>query len=383
MFWKKIAQEGAARTGIIHTDHGDILTPTFMPVGTQATVKTLDNDDIRATGASVILANTYHLHLRPGEDTIAKLGGVHRFMNYDRPLLTDSGGFQVFSLGAQREEKDGAHANHVKIDADGVSFRSHLDGSSHRFTPEIAVDIQHKLGADIIMAFDICTPDSATYASARAAMETTHAWARRCIDAQQKKGPHDWTQFLFGIVQGANHRELRRESAQFISSLPFDGIAVGGESIGYNMAATAEILDWLADALPDDRPRYAMGVGYNPRDLFTVVARGIDMFDCVAPTRVARNGTLYCRAAPDLKINIRNAEHATNAAPIDAWCDCFTCTHHTRAYVHHLFKCEEMLAYRLASIHNVRFMLKLCEEMRAAIATGNFKNIQEEWGATK
>src|SRR3989338_5247871 len=403
MFWEKLTTDGAARTGILHTDHGDILTPTFMPVGTQATVKTLDSRDIRETGASVILANTYHLHLRPGEDAVTTLCGVHKFMNYACPILTDSGGFQVFSLGssghshftpareasnALREVQTPAqnsnattsnHSNHVSIDSDGVSFRSHLDGSTHRFSPEIAIDIQRKLGADIIMAFDICTPNAATFDEARAAMETTHRWAERCIAAHAKKGPHDWTQFLFGIIQGANHRELRRESAQFISSLPFDGVAIGGESIGYNMAATAETLDWLADLLPDDRPRYTMGVGYNPRDLFTVIERGIDMFDCVAPTRVARNGTLYCRATADLKINIRNAEHTLSTRPIDDWCDCFTCKNHTRAYLHHLFKCEEMLAYRLASIHNVRFMLKLCEEIREAIANGEFKKYQATW----
>lgn len=383
MFWEKNAHDGAARTGIIYTDHGDIMTPTFMPVGTQATVKTLDSRDIRAAGASVILANTYHLHLRPGEDTVAELGGVHKFMNYDGPILTDSGGFQVFSLGAQREEREGAAANKVAIDSDGVSFRSHLDGSTHRFTPESAIEIQHKLGADIIMAFDICTPDSATFDEARGAMDTTHAWARRCItahaDANAHKGRHAWQQFLFGIVQGANHRELRRESAEFISSLPFDGIAVGGESIGYNMEATATTLDWIADLLSPDKPRYAMGVGYSPRDMFTVVERGIDMFDCVAPTRVARNGTLYCRAEPNLKLNIRNASHARDTAPIDAWCDCFTCTHHTRAYVHHLFKCDELLGLRLATIHNVRFMLKLCEEIRAAIAQGEFQKLKLEW----
>lgn len=379
MFWEKTAQDGRARTGIIHTDHGDILTPTFMPVGTQATVKTLDSRDIKESGASVILANTYHLHLRPGEDLLAKLGGVHKFMNYDGPMLTDSGGFQVFSLGAQREEKEGASANKVKIDFDGVSFRSHLDGSLHRFSPEIAIDIQHKLGADIIMNFDICTPDSATFEQAHEAMVITHAWAERCIEAHKLAGPHPWKQFLFGIIQGANHRELRRESAKFISSLPFDGIAVGGESIGYNMEMTATTLDWLEDLLPDDKPRYTMGVGYNPRDLFDVIERGVDMFDCVAPTRVARNGTLYNREGKDLKLNIRNAQFSDDTNPIDTWCDCFTCKNHTRAYIHHLFKCEEMLAYKLASVHNVRFMLKLCEEIRGAIARGGFQKYKAEW----
>ncbi len=379
MFFQETARDGRARTGIIHTDHGDILTPTFMPVGTQATVKTLDSRDVAETGASVILANTYHLHLRPGEDLVAAMGGVQKFMNYPGPMLTDSGGFQVFSLGAQREEKEGADAGNVKIDFDGVSFRSHLDGSTHRFTPEIAIDIQKKIGADIIMAFDICTPDSATFEQARQAMQTTHVWAARCIEAMKQPGPHAWNQFLFGIIQGANHKELRQESARAITAMPFDGIAIGGESIGYNMEMTATTLDWLQDLLPADKPRYTMGVGYSPRDIFTVVERGIDMFDCVAPTRVARNGTLYTRATENLKLNIRNAEHALSQEPIDAWCDCSTCKNYTRGYVHHLFKAEEMLGYRLASIHNVRFMLKLCEEIREAIGAGKFEEYKKSW----
>jgi len=381
MFWTKTAEDGRARTGIIHTDHGDILTPTFMPVGTQATVKALDSRDIAETGASVILANTYHRHLRPGEDLVAKLGGLHTFMSYPGPMLTDSGGFQVFSLGAQREEKEGADAGNVKIDFDGVSFRSHIDGSSHRFSPEIAIDIQHKLGADIIMNFDICTPDSATFEKAREAMIITHQWAERCIEAHALPGPHPWKQFLFGIIQGANHESLRRESAQFISALPFDGIAVGGESIGYNMEMTRTTLDWLEGLLPDDKPRYTMGVGYDPRDMFSVIARGIDMFDCVAPTRVARNGTLYCRDNENLKLNIRNAQFADDTRAIDAWCDCTTCKTYTRAYIHHLFKADELLAYKLTSVHNTRFLLKLCEEIRAAIQNKQFKKLAEEWNA--
>lgn len=381
MFWTKTAEDGRARTGIIHTDHGDILTPTFMPVGTQATVKALDSRDIAETGASVILANTYHLHLRPGEDLIAKLGGLHTFMSYSGPMLTDSGGFQVFSLGAQREEKEGADAGNVKIDFDGVSFRSHIDGSSHRFSPEIAIDIQHKLGADIIMNFDICTPDSATFEKAREAMIITHQWAERCIEAHALPGPHPWKQFLFGIIQGANHESLRRESAQFISALPFDGIAVGGESIGYNMEMTRTTLDWLEGLLPDDKPRYTMGVGYDPRDMFSVIARGIDMFDCVAPTRVARNGTLYCRDNENLKLNIRNAQFAEDTHAIDAWCDCTTCKTYTRAYIHHLFKADELLAYKLTSVHNTRFLLKLCEEIRDAIQNKQFKKLAAEWNA--
>lgn len=397
MFFELIASDGRARAGIIHTDHGDILTPTFMPVGTQATVKTLDSRDIKESGASVILGNTYHLHLRPGEDLIAELGGLHKFMNYSGPILTDSGGFQVFSLATKRGELPSATASPtrtsepaadvasdksprlVTINDNGVAFRSHLDGSEHNFTPEKAIEIQHKIGADIIMAFDVCTPDAADHDAALAAMQLTHVWAERCLAAHAQAGPHTWKQFLFGIIQGANHRDLREISARTISALPFDGVAVGGESIGYNMEATATTLDWLQNLLPPEKPHYAMGVGYSPRDLFTVIERGIDMFDCVAPTRVARNGLLYCRATPDLKINIRNAAHAHDTKPIDAWCDCSTCQNYSRAYLHHLFKAEEMLAYRLASIHNVRFLLKLCSEIRAAILAKNFSDYRATW----
>lgn len=377
MFFELLATDGAARAGVIHTEHGDIPTPAFMPVGTQAAVKALTNTDVINAGASVILGNTYHLHLRPGEDLIAKFGGLHRFMNYPGPTLTDSGGFQVFSLGAQRAEKDGA--NNVKIDADGVTFQSHIDGSAHRFTPEIAIEIQKKIGADIIMSFDICTPDAATHEAARAAMNTTHEWARRCVAAHAKSGPHAWKQFLFGIIQGANHRDLREESARFISALPFSGVAIGGESIGYNMEATVTTLDWLASILPTDKPRYTMGVGYKPRDLVAVVAHGADMFDCVAPTRVARNGALYTRDNPEQILNINNAQFRTDRAPIDAWCDCYTCKNHTRAYLHHLFRCKELSALELASVHNVRFMLKVCAEMRAAITAGEFQKFAADW----
>ncbi|OGH84329.1 MAG: tRNA guanosine(34) transglycosylase Tgt, partial [Candidatus Magasanikbacteria bacterium RIFOXYC12_FULL_32_21b] len=301
-----------ARTGLIQTDHGVIETPDFMPVGTQATVKTLDKEDLNTIGAQIILANTYHLHLRPTEDLIAKFGGLHKFMNWDKPILTDSGGFQVFSLGLQKEAKDvTSNEKLVSIDDDGVTFKSHLDGSTHRFTPEEAVRIQHKIGADIIMAFDECTPDDADNAYTKKAMQRTHEWAERCISEHKKNTEyHDYKQFLFGIIQGANHEDLRKESAQIISSLDFDGIAIGGESIGYNMEATKNILDWVGDIIPEDKPHYTMGVGFNPSDLFEVVERGVDMFDCVAPTRVARNGRLFVHKEinPKMYINIKNSE---------------------------------------------------------------------------
>jgi queuine/archaeosine tRNA-ribosyltransferase len=310
-----------------------------MPVGTQATVKTLDQQDLKNINAPIVLGNTYHLHLRPGEDVVAAAGGLHKFMNWSQPILTDSGGFQVFSLGLQKnkgksvilsETKDPSRSDKrdssakpqndndkqgqlVSIDEDGVTFTSHLDGSTHRFTPESAIEIQHKLGADIIMAFDECTPDNIDYQYAKEAMERTHRWAERCLAFHKNKktqkqennstdgirksglsGNLNYSQFLFGIIQGSNHEDLRKESAKFISSLDFDGIAIGGESIGYNMEATKKILDWVYPIIPENKPRYAMGIGLSPTDLLTAVEHGVDMFDCVAPTRLARHGILYC-----------------------------------------------------------------------------------------
>ena len=371
-----------ARTGLIQTDHGIIETPDFMPVGTQATVKTLSKEDLNTIGAQIILANTYHLHLRPTEDLIAKFGGLHKFMNWDKPILTDSGGFQVFSLGLQKEAKDEtSNEKLVSIDDDGVTFKSHLDGSTHRFTPEEAINIQHKIGADIIMAFDECTPDDADIAYTKKAMKRTHEWAERCISEHKKNTKyHGYQQFLFGIIQGANHEELRKESAKIISSLDFDGIAIGGESIGYNMGATKNILDWVSDIIPEDKPHYTMGVGFNPSDLFEVVERGIDMFDCVAPTRVARNGRLFVHKEinPKMYINIKNSEFKTDDQPIDTKCGCFTCQNHTRAYLHHLFKAEEILGLRLASIHNLYFFLELMRQIRKAIKEDRFLELKKD-----
>lgn len=383
-----------ARTGIIHTDHGDIETPIFMPVGTQGTVKSLDFEDLKNLEAQIILGNTYHLHLRPGEDLIAQFGGLHKFMNWDRPILTDSGGFQVFSLGAQKTRKENGRETKndklVEIDEEGVTFRSYIDGSKHRFTPEEAIRIQHKIGADIIMAFDECTPDDANTEYTLSAMERTHRWADRCIIEHQKNSEfHGYRQFLFGIIQGANHKELREQSAQTISKMDFDGIAIGGESIGYNMEATKNILDWVAPFLPEEKPRYTMGLGYSPLDLFEVVERGVDMFDCVAPTRIARNGTLYVH--PEIlkeiktnskwndRIDITKAEFRDDTSPIDPECECFTCKNHSRSYLHHLFKSEELLAYRLATLHNLHFFLNLMKEIRKAIKENRFLELKKRW----
>ncbi len=374
--------DSKARTGIMHTDHGDIETPIFMPVGTQGTVKTLDQTDLHNINAQIILGNTYHLHLRPGEGVLDVQGGLHKFMNWDRPILTDSGGFQVFSLGLQKEKKAVQDQGKlVSITDDGVTFTSHIDGSKHVFTPESAINIQHQIGADIIMAFDECTPDDATPEYARKALNRTHAWAKRCIDEHQKNTRHHgYRQFLFGIIQGAVHRDLREESAKFIASLPFDGIAIGGESIGYNMAGTAEILDWVFPLIPENKPHYAMGVGLNPYDLLVAVEHGVDMFDCVAPTRLARHGMLYIKdTAKKHRLNIKNGSFANDTQPIDPACSCSTCQGYTRSYVHHLFDADELTALRLASIHNLTFLLNLMTETRAAIKENRFLELKKSW----
>jgi len=371
-FFETIHQDkkSRARAGIIRTEHGDIETPIFMPVGTQAVVKTLDSEDLEKINAQIILGNTYHLHLRSGENLIAEIGGLHKFMNWNKPILTDSGGFQVFSLGKSL----------VKIDDDGVSFRSHIDGSKHRFTPESAIEIQNKLGADIIMAFDECTPDDAPYEYAREALNRTHDWAKRCLDFHQKNKKNE-KQFLFGIIQGAKHKDLREESARFISSLDFNGIAIGGESIGYNMEATKEIMDWVVPIIPEDKPRYTMGVGLDPADLLQVVESGADMFDCVAPTRLARHGVLFISDKADCKhrLNITNAKYTKDASPIDKKCECPICLKYTRAYIHHLFLADEMTGMRLASIHNLYFMLDLMRKTRQAILEDNFMEFKKKW----
>lgn len=364
-----------ARAGVIRTAHGEILTPVFMPVGTQGSVKTLDQNDLLALDASIILGNTYHLHLRPGEDLIASAGGLHKFMNWPRPILTDSGGFQVFSLGKNKTAQGGL----VEIDEEGVTFRSHIDGSERRFTPESATDIQHKIGADIIMAFDECTPDDAPVKYAQEAMERTHRWAGRSLEAHQKNTAlHGYPQYMFGIIQGAKNKKLRQASAEYISALDFDGVAIGGESIGYNMEATKEILDWVFSILPENKPHYAMGVGLDPADLLEVVARGVDMFDCVAPTRLARHGLLFVSTKVNAKrrLNITNAAFAADMAPIDPNCSCPVCKNYTRSYLHHLFNAQEITALRLATIHNLHFMLELMRGAREAILADRFEEFK-------
>jgi queuine tRNA-ribosyltransferase len=382
---------GKSRAGTFTTPHGTVQTPMFMPVGTQATVKALDSQDTEATKASIILANTYHLYLRPGMERMQQAGGLHKFMNWDKPILTDSGGFQVFSLGKQMEMKheDGKLPNiqttsMVKIADDGVHFVSHLDGTKHFFSPEKAIEIQRQIGADIIMAFDECTPDKADAAYAQEALDRTHRWAHQCKEyweSVERKNVYGKYQALFGIVQGGSHQELRQDSAREIVGLDFDGVAIGGETVGYNMPLTVEIMDWLRDILPEDKPRYAMGLGRDPQNLIDAVQAGYDIFDCVAPTRIARNGALYVgeldvrgeelRFESEFekgRLQIGNNPNTRDERVIQPGCDCFTCqSGYTRNYLNHLYKTKELIYFRLASIHNVRFMIRLMEQARAEL----------------
>ena len=381
------AYKGNARAGRMQTPHGEALTPMFMPVGTRATIKTLSTEDIESMNPQVVLSNTYHLYLRPGHKHISHLGGLHNFMRYNHPMLTDSGGFQVFSLGEQvRQKGEDQKLKPAKIAEEGVEFSSHLDGSRHLLTPELSMEIQQHLGADIIMAFDECMPDACTYEYGKQSLARTHRWATRCIQAWEASGRtsvQGHYQALFGIVQGAMHRELREEAARFIGSQPFDGIALGGETVGYNMPGTVEMMSWVRDILPEQKPRYAMGLGRDPQNLVDAVMAGFDMFDCVGPTRLARNGALYHgelvaqgdgwkweREFSNGRLRIGNARFALDTEVIVPGCDCYTCTHgYTRAYLHHLYRTEELSYYRLATLHNVRLMVRLTEQLRQAIVS--------------
>ena len=358
-----LAEEGGARRGRLTTAHGTIDTPAFMPVGTQATVKALSPDEVRALGAQVLLGNTYHLALRPGGERIARLGGLHRFMGWDGAILTDSGGFQVFSLD-----------HLVKVTDAGATFRSHLDGSEQHFTPESVLEIQRQLGSDIAMAFDQPVSWPATTATAQAAMERTHQWAARCLDAEPAPG-----QLRFGIVQGGFDEQLRRESAEVLSRMGFDGFGVGGLSLGEPKTVTYQLLSVQTAILPRARPRYLMGVG-TPADLVEAIARGIDMFDCVLPTRIARNGSILTRGG---RINLRNRRFIDDAGPLDAGCDCYTCGRFSRAYLRHLFMAGEILGHRLASIHNLRILVRLVGDVREAIGGGKLgpviATLRDQW----
>jgi queuine tRNA-ribosyltransferase len=349
-----------ARRGRMTTGHGVVETPAFMPVGTQATVKTLLPQEVRATGAQIILANTYHLMLRPGLETLAAAGGLHRFMGWDGPILTDSGGFQIFSL-----------AGNVRVREHGVTFRSHIDGSHRELTPETAMALQLGWGSDIVMALDHLVGLPADFVSVRNATERTHRWLTRCVDAFAGAGGQDRAA-LFGICQGGMDPNLRRESAAAISAAPVAGSAIGGLSVGEPKPVMAEMLEIVAEILPVDKPRYLMGVG-SPEDLWMGVARGVDLFDCVLPTRLARNGALF---TPMGRVNIKQRRFADVHAPLDARCDCATCTQFSTAYLHHLFRAGEVLGLRLASVHNLRFLANQVEVIKQAIEQNAFASAQ-------
>ncbi len=355
---KTCARTGA-RAGILHTPHGDIPTPIYMPVGTQAVVKAMTAEEMKGLEAMIILSNTYHLHLRPGEKLIEKAGGLHSFMNWDRPILTDSGGYQVFSLEGLR-----------KIKEEGVYFRSHLDGSALFMGPEESMNIQQALGSDIAMAFDVCSPYPCEYKTARENMERTHRWAQRCKQAHTRPD-----QALFGIIQGAFEKDLRIESVKALKEMDFTGYGIGGLSVGEPKEIMYDMLDAMQPHYEESKPRYLMGVG-TPDCLIEGVARGIDMFDCVLATRIARNGTLMTRHG---RMVIKNKRYEEDFGPIDPECDCFACTHHSRAYIRHLFKAGEITGPRLASIHNLRYLVKLMQEVREAIMTDSLPEYREEF----
>jgi len=352
------APDSGARTGRFHTPHGTINTPVFAPVGTQATVKALRPADLHNLGVDLILSNTYHLYLRPGDELIRDLGGLHHFMAWDGPLLTDSGGFQVFSLSESR-----------KIDADGVTFQSHLDGSYHRFTPEKSVAIQENLGADIIMAFDECPPSN-DYNYVKQSLTRTHAWLLRCLDAKKRDD-----QALFGIVQGGIFPDLREASARFMIDLGFPGYAIGGLAVGETKAEMYAVLDELQPLLPANKPRYLMGVGA-PEDLVHGVLRGIDIFDCVLPTRLARNGSALVKGG---RLNLRNARFARDPAPLEVDCTCYTCTHFNRAYLRHLVKANEIVGHILLTTHNIHLLLNLMRDLGQAIEEGSLQQFADEF----
>ncbi|NLW41239.1 MAG: tRNA guanosine(34) transglycosylase Tgt [Tissierellia bacterium] len=356
----KESNECMARLGELETPHGVIETPIFMPVGTKATVKAMTPEEVKDLGAQIILSNTYHLYLRPGHKLIEEAGGLHKFMNWDGPILTDSGGFQVFSLGDLR-----------KITEEGVEFRSHIDGSTHFISPEKSIEIQNSLGSDIMMAFDECIPYPADYDYVKKSTERTTRWAKRCKDFHK-----DWEkQALFGIIQGGMYKDLREKSVKGITDIGFPGYAIGGLSVGEPRELMCEILDFTTPLLPKDKPRYLMGVG-TPDYLFEAVIRGIDMADCVMPTRIARNGAVMTSAG---RINIRNAKFARDFSKLDPECDCYTCTNYTKAYIRHLFNVNEILGARLATIHNLYFLIKLMENIRKAIKEDRLLEYREEF----
>ena len=353
-------KQTGARRGVIHTAHGDIQTPVFMPVGTQATVKSMTPEELKEVNAQIILSNTYHLFLRPGHDLVKEAGGLHKFMNWYRPILTDSGGFQVFSLGKLR-----------KITEEGVEFQSHLDGSKKFLSPEKAIEVQNALGSDIMMAFDECCQYPSTYEYTKKSMERTTRWATRCKEAHQR--PEE--QGLFGIIQGGFYKDLREQSAKDLIELDFPGYAIGGISVGEPKEKFLEILQYTAPLMPENKPRYLMGVG-TPDYLIEAAIAGIDMCDCVLPTRIARHGTALTSNG---KIVVRNSEFTKDFTPLDPECNCYACKNYTRAYIHHLVKTNEILGIRLLSIHNIKFLTNLMDKVRIEIENDNLANFREEF----
>lgn len=401
---EKRLKHGLGRAGILKTPHGDIQTPAFVTVGTKATIKSLSPEQVKNLGAQVVLANTYHLYLEPGEKTISEAGGIHKFMNWDGPTMTDSGGFQAFSLGVDfgkkigkisasqnnaestrtvAEEaptlnnKVGAPTGNVgeeptmaKIDENGVMFKSYIDGSEHRFTPERSIEIQHHIGADMIFAFDECTSPRASHTYQKEAMDRTHRWAERSLNAHKKNTDSHSKQGLLGIVQGGRFQDLREESAKIISKMDFDGFGIGGSFTKEDMNTA---VGWVNKLLPEDKPRHLLGIG-EPADLFGGVENGSDLFDCVAPTRIARNGSLHTKKG---RINIFNAQFRNDFTPVDDNCGCYACQNYTRAYIAHLFRSKEMFAATLASIHNLYFIIHLVNAMRQSILDGNFEAFRD------
>ncbi len=396
---EKKNSSGLARAGIITTPHGDIQTPAFVPVGTKATIKAVTTDMLKDVGAEVLLANTYHLYLQPGDELIHEAGGIHKFMNWHGPAMTDSGGFQVFSLGAaygkeigkvvkitdpsfliSERSKESDVPKLATIGADGVSFRSHLDGSLHYITPERSIEIQHNIGADIIFAFDECTSPAETDAYQEEALNRTHRWAKRSLEHHQKLKALSQKQVaLFGIVQGGRNEELRKRSAKEISEMRdtstmegFDGFGIGGSFAKEDMST---VVKWVNGILPEDKPRHLLGIG-EPEDLFMGVENGVDLFDCVLPTRLGRNGTIFTKHG---KIHITNAKFTKDFSPIDEDCPCYACKNYSKAYISYLFKAKEMIAGTLASTHNLYFIVNLVKKMRQAILDGNFEKFKKEF----
>lgn len=357
---EKTCSHTGARLGRLQTPHGDIQTPTFMPVGTQATVKTLTPDELKEAKSQIILSNTYHLYLRPGHELVKELGGLHQFMNWDKPILTDSGGYQVFSLGDLR-----------KITEEGVMFRSHLDGSKHMFTPESVMGIENALGADIIMAFDECIPHTADRTYTKNSLERTTRWLERCIKAHENPE----RQALFGIVQGGMYTDLRLQSIKEITQFDLPGYGIGGLSVGESNDMMYKLLDETVSYMPQHKPHYLMGVG-NPDNLVQAVGYGVDMFDCVQATRIARHGAFWTRKG---RLSIKNQQYMKDTTPLEEGCQYYACRHFTKAYIRHLFKANEMLAYRLISIHNIHFLNQLMEDLRASLREDRYVDFRDEF----